>query len=72
MSFTFVCDSKRGSGCFTLTTAASPSSTSLPVIATSFSFSSELFFAYWLIARVSEPRKPVECVPPSGFGTAFV
>lgn len=72
MSLTFVWDSNRGSGCFTLTTAARPSRTSLPVMAASFSLMRLLFFAYWLIARVSDQRKPLLCVPPSGFGTAFV
>ena len=72
MSFTFVWLSNFGSGCLIETTAAIPSSTSGPEIAGSLSFSKLLFFAYWFTARVSEPRKPLECVPPSAFGIAFV
>ena len=40
ISFTLVCDSNWGSGCFTLTMAVSPSRTSSPEKLASFSFSS--------------------------------
>ncbi len=65
-SLTLVCDSKRGLGSLTLSTHTSPSRTSSPEMAGSFSLSRLLARAYWLMARVSAVRKPVRCVPPSG------
>ena len=65
-SLTLVCDSNRGLGSFTLSTQTSPSRTSSPEMAGSFSFSRLFCLAYWLMARVSAERNPVRCVPPSG------
>ena len=67
-SFTLVCDSKRGFGSLMLSTQIKPSRTSSPEIAGSLSFMRLFDFAYWLTAFVSAVRKPVRCVPPSGFG----
>ena len=66
-SLTFVCDSKRGFGSFTLNTQTKPSRTSSPEMVGSFSFSKLFCLAYWLMARVNAERKPVRCVPPSVF-----
>ena len=71
-SLTLVCDSKRGYGCLMERTAIKPSRTSSPEIGGSFSFTRLFCLAYWLIARVSAVRKPVRCVPPSGFGIELV
>ena len=66
-SFTLVCDSKRGLGNLMLSTQVNPSRTSSPEIAGSLSLISVFALAYWLTAFVSALRKPVRCVPPSGF-----
>src|SRR4029453_8020565 len=67
-NFTLVCDSNRGFGNLMLKTQTNPSRTSSPDIDGSFSFGRLFERAYLLIAFVSAVRKPVRCVPPSGFG----
>ena len=67
-SLTLVCDSKRGFGILTLRTQISPSRQSSPESAGSLSLRILLALAYWLMARVSALRNPVEWVPPSAFG----
>ena len=64
-SLVFVCPSNCGSASLAEMIAVSPSRTSSPESAGSFSLSSPLSRAYLLSVRVSAPRKPERCEPPS-------
>ena len=64
-SLVFVWPSNCGSASLAEMIAVRPSRTSSPDSAGSFSLSSPLSRAYLLSVRVSAPRKPDRCEPPS-------
>ena len=61
-----------GSGTLTDSTQVSPSRASSPVKSTFSLRAMPLSWAYLPITRVSAPRKPARCVPPSRWGMLLV
>jgi hypothetical protein len=60
-----------GSGTFTESTQVKPSRASSPEMATLALAAAPELAAYLLMTRVSAPRKPARCVPPSRWGCCW-
>src|SRR6185312_3493743 len=71
-SLSLVCDENFGSGTLQDSTAVKPSRQSSPVSATFSLRATPLPSAYDVTWRVSAPRKPAKCVPPSRCGMLLV
>ena len=71
-SLSLVWDENLGSGTLTERTQVRPSRMSSPDSVTFSFFARPLSLAYWLIWRVSAPRKPARWVPPSRWGMLLV
>ena len=71
-NLSLVCEEKLGSGTLTESTHVKPSRMSSPVSSILSFLAPGASLAYLLSVRVSAPRKPAKCVPPSRWGMLLV